>query len=126
MNLCDIKNIKQIMSVFGIKFHKEFGQNFLTNKMVVEDIADYCCEGKSNTILEIGPGIGTLTVELAERYEKVIALEIDKGLIPVLSYTLDTYNNVEVINEDVMKTDLDALLAPYFKLFYFRRKYRSW
>ena len=115
MNLCDIKNIKQIMSVFGIKFHKEFGQNFLTNKMVVEDIADYCCEGKSNTILEIGPGIGTLTVELAERYEKVIALEIDKGLIPVLSYTLDTYNNVEVINEDVMKTDLDALLAPYFE-----------
>jgi len=69
MNLCDIKNIKQIMSVFGIKFHKEFGQNFLTNKMVVEDIAEYCCDGKSNTILEIGPGIGTLTVELAERYE---------------------------------------------------------
>ena len=66
MNLCDIKNIKQIMSIFGIKFHKEFGQNFLTNKMVVEDIADYCCEGKSNTILEIGPGIGTLTTELAE------------------------------------------------------------
>ena len=114
MNLCDIKNIKQIMSVFGIKFHKEFGQNFLTNKMVVEDIAEYCCDGKSNTILEIGPGIGTLTVELAQRYEKVIALEIDKGLIPVLSYTLDEYNNVQVINEDVMKTDLEALLAPYF------------
>lgn len=114
MNLCDIKNIKQIMSVFGIKFHKEFGQNFLTNKMVVEDIAEYCCEGKSNTILEIGPGIGTLTVELAERYENVISLEIDKGLIPVLSYTLDGYNNVKVVNEDVMKTDLDALLAPYF------------
>ena len=102
------------MSVFGIKFHKEFGQNFLTNKMVVEDIAEFCCEGKSNTILEIGPGIGTLTVELAERYENVISLEIDKGLIPVLSYTLDGYNNVKVINEDVMKTDLDTLLAPYF------------
>lgn len=115
MNLCDIKNIKQIMSVFGIKFHKEFGQNFLTNKMVVEDIAEYCCEGQSNTILEIGPGIGTLTTELAERYEKVIALEIDKGLIPVLSYTLDSYNNVKVINEDVMKTDLEALLAPHFE-----------
>ena len=115
MNLCDIKNIKQIMSVFGIKFHKEFGQNFLTNKMVVEDIAEYCCDGKSNTILEIGPGIGTLTVELAERYENVISLEIDKGLIPVLSYTLDEYNNVKVINEDVMKTDLETLLAPYFE-----------
>lgn len=115
MNLCDIKNIKQIMSVFGIKFHKEFGQNFLTNKMVVEDIAEYCCDGKSKTILEIGPGIGTLTVELAERYENVISLEIDKGLIPVLSYTLDEYNNVKVVNEDVMKTDLEALLAPYFE-----------
>ena len=115
MNLCDIKNIKQIMSVFGIKFHKEFGQNFLTNKMVVEDIADYCCDGKSETILEIGPGIGTLTTELAERYKNVIALEIDKGLIPVLSYTLDSYSNVKVINEDVMKTDLEALLTPYFE-----------
>ena len=115
MNLCDVKNIKQIMSVFGIKFHKEFGQNFLTSKMVVEDIAEYCCEGKSNTILEIGPGIGTLTVELAERYENVISLEIDKGLIPVLSYTLDGYNNVTVVNEDVMKTDLEALLTPYFE-----------
>jgi 16S rRNA (adenine1518-N6/adenine1519-N6)-dimethyltransferase len=114
MNLCDIKNIKQIMSVFGIKFHKEFGQNFLTNKMVVEDIADYCCEGLSNTILEIGPGIGTLTAELAARYDNVIALEIDKGLIPVLSYTLDSFDNVKVINEDVMKTDIEALLAPYF------------
>jgi len=83
--------------------------------MVVEDIAEYCCDGKSNTILEIGPGIGTLTVELAERYENVISLEIDKGLIPVLSYTLDEYNNVKVVNEDVMKTDLEALLAPYFE-----------
>ena len=115
MNLCDIKNIKQIMSVFGIKFHKEFGQNFLTNKMVVEDIAEYCCDGRSETILEIGPGIGTLTTELAERYKNVIALEIDKGLIPVLSYTLDSYSNVKVINEDVMKTDLEALLTPYFE-----------
>ena len=115
MNLCDIKNIKQIMSVFGIKFHKEFGQNFLTNKMVVEDIVEYCCDRKSKTILEIGPGIGTLTVELAERYENVISLEIDKGLIPVLSYTLDEYTNVKVVNEDVMKTDLEALLAPYFE-----------
>ena len=115
MNLCDVKNIKQIMSVFGIKFHKEFGQNFLTNKMVVEDIAEYCCEGRSRTILEIGPGIGTLTNELARRYEKVIALEIDRGLIPVLSYTLDEYDNVSVINEDVMKTDIKELLAPYFE-----------
>ena len=115
MNLCNISTIKQIMSVYGIKFHKEFGQNFLTNKMVVEDIADQCCEGRSKTILEIGPGIGTLTTELCERYENVIALEIDRGLIPVLGYTLDAYDNVTVINEDVMKADLAAILAPYFE-----------
>ena len=115
MNLCDLKTIKQIMSVYGIKFHKEFGQNFLTDQMVVEDIAEYCCNGESKTILEIGPGIGTLTAALAERYERVISLEIDKGLIPVLSYTLDGYKNVTVINEDVMKADLEAILSPYFE-----------
>lgn len=115
MNLCDIKTIKQIMSVYGIKFHKEFGQNFLTDRGVVEDIADYCCNGESKTILEIGPGIGTLTAALAERYERVISLEIDRGLIPVLSYTLDGYKNVTVINEDMMKADLESILAPYFE-----------
>ena len=114
MNLCDIKTIKQIMAMFSIHFRKEFGQNFLTNNMVVEDIADNCCDDRSSTILEIGPGIGSLTRELAERYENVVALEIDHGLIPVLKYTLGEYRNVTVINEDVMKTDLAALLAPYF------------
>ncbi len=103
------------MGAFGLKFRKEFGQNFLTNVSVVEDIADLCCDSSDSTILEIGPGIGVLTKELAERYSKVIALEIDKSLIPVLSYTLGEYKNVEVINEDVMKTDLEALLAPYFE-----------
>ncbi len=115
MNLCDISTIKQIMSVYGLKFHKEFGQNFLTNRMVVEDIADECCEGRSKTILEIGPGIGVLTAELARRYENVIALEIDRGLIPVLDYTLDEFSNVTVINEDVMKADIAAILEPYFE-----------
>ena len=114
MNLCDIKTIRQIMAMFSINFRKEFGQNFLTNNMVVEDIADNCCLDPNTTILEIGPGIGSLTRELCERYRRVVALEIDHGLIPVLKYTLGEYNNVTVINEDVMKADLDALLAPYF------------
>jgi 16S rRNA (adenine1518-N6/adenine1519-N6)-dimethyltransferase len=102
------------MAMFGLTFRKEFGQNFLTNSMVVEDIADGCCDDAHSTILEIGPGMGSLTRELAERYEQVVALEIDRGLIPVLQYTLGEFDNVRVINEDVMKTDLDALLAPYF------------
>ena len=115
MNLCDIKQIKQIMSVFGIRFHKEYGQNFLTNNMVVEDIADNCCGDTDSTILEIGPGIGSLTNELAKRYREVVALEIDSSLIPVLAYTLGEHKNVKVINQDVMKTDLDELLGEAFK-----------
>ncbi|MBE6538478.1 MAG: 16S rRNA (adenine(1518)-N(6)/adenine(1519)-N(6))-dimethyltransferase RsmA [Ruminococcaceae bacterium] len=115
MNLCDLGTIKNIMQAFGINFRKELGQNFLTNGMVVSDIADSCSDDAHSTVLEVGPGIGVLTKELAERYEKVISLEIDKNLLPVLAYTLGDYKNVEIINEDVMKTDLEALLAPYFE-----------
>lgn len=114
MNLCDVKTIKHIMSVFDIKFRKEFGQNFLINRSVVEDIADNCADSVDTSILEIGPGIGPLTTELALRYKQVVALEIDHGLIPVLKYTLGEFNNVNVYNEDVMKANLDELLKPYF------------
>ncbi len=114
MNLCDIKTVKQIMAMFRLTFHKEFGQNFLTDRTVVEDIADECCDAPDSTILEIGPGIGTLTRELALRHKRVVCLEIDRGLIPVLGYTLEEFDNVRVINEDVMQTDLHALLAPDF------------
>ena len=115
MNLYDIKTIKQIMSIYGLTFRKEFGQNFLTDKFVVEDIAEFCCEGRSKNILEIGPGIGTLTYELAARYEKVLAVELDKGLIPVLAFTLGEYNNVKIINDDIMKCDIAEITAPYLK-----------
>jgi len=114
MNLCDIKTVKQIMAMFHLTFRKEFGQNFLTDRMVVEDIADACCMDENSTVLEIGPGIGTLTYELALRRRQVVSLEIDRGLIPVLDFTLGEFDNVRVINEDVMQTDLEALLAPYF------------
>ena len=114
MNLCDIKTVKQVMGMFHLTFRKEFGQNFLTDRSVVEDIADACCDDENSTILEIGPGMGTLTYELALRHKAVVALEIDRGLIPVLDYTLGEFDNVTVYNEDVMQTDLDALLAPAF------------
>ena len=116
MNLCDIKNIKQIMAMFSLNFRKEFGQNFLTDVSVVEDIADLCCDYTAKTVLEIGPGIGSLTQELAKRYENVIAFEIDRGLIPVLKYTLGSYPKVKVINEDIMEADLETALAPYFEM----------
>lgn len=115
MNLCDQKTIKHIMDVFGLKFRKEFGQNFLINRSVVEDIADNCADSTNSSILEIGPGIGPLTTELALRFDRVVALEIDNGLIPVLKYTLGEFSNVTVINEDVMKADLGEILAPYFE-----------
>ncbi|MBE6595915.1 MAG: 16S rRNA (adenine(1518)-N(6)/adenine(1519)-N(6))-dimethyltransferase RsmA [Ruminococcaceae bacterium] len=115
MNLCDSRTVKNIMEAFGLHFRKEFGQNFLTNRMVVEDIADSCTDSTDETILEIGPGIGTLTRELCARYRDVVALEIDKSLIPALGYTLGEFHNVTVINEDVMKADLAAILAPYFE-----------
>ena len=114
MNLCDIKTVKNIMEAFGLRFRKEFGQNFLTNHMIVSDIADCASDSVADSILEIGPGLGTLTRELCERYSKVLALEIDKGLIPALGYTLNDFHNVQVVNEDVMKADLNELLAPYF------------
>ena len=114
MNLCDIKTVKQVMGMFHLTFRKEFGQNFLTDRSVVEDIADACCDDENSTILEIGPGMGTLTYELALRHKSVVALEIDRGLIPVLDYTLGEFDNVTVHNEDVMQADLEALLAPAF------------
>ena len=114
MNLCDIKTVKQVMGMFHLTFRKEFGQNFLTDRSVVEDIADACCQDANSTILEIGPGMGTLTYELALRHKSVVALEIDRGLIPVLDYTLGEFDNVTVHNEDVMQADLEALLASAF------------
>ena len=114
MNLCDIRNIKQLMAMFSLNFRKEFGQNFLTDNMVVEDIADSCCDDAESTVLEIGPGVGSLTKELALRYKNVIAVEIDNGLIPLLRYTLDEHKNVRVVNSDIMKTDLHELLSDSF------------
>lgn len=113
MDLCNINVIKSVMADAGITFHKEFGQNFLTNRIIPEDIADNCADTSERMILEIGPGIGCLTQELAMRYKKVVAVEIDRGLIPVLNKTLAEYDNITVINEDIMKVDLAALVDEY-------------
>ena len=114
MNLWDPKTIRQIMAMFGLGFRKEFGQNFLTDPMVIEDIADACSLTEDCSVLEIGPGIGVLTQALAQRYQTVKALEIDKSLIPVLKYTLGDYDNVTVYNEDVMQANLEEILAEDF------------
>ena len=113
MDLCNLSVIREIMSDAGITFRKEFGQNFLINRIIPENIADNCTDQSESMILEIGPGIGCLTQELAIRYKKVVAVEIDKGLIPVLSRTMAEYDNVTVINDDIMKVDIEALVAEY-------------
>ena len=113
MDLCNLSVIKELMSDAGITFRKDYGQNFLINRFIPEEIAERCTDDEHSMILEIGPGIGCLTQELAERYDKVVAVEIDRGLIPVLSKTLADYNNVTVINEDIMKIDIANLVEQY-------------
>lgn len=111
MNLCDIRTVREILGAFGTGTKKSFGQNFLINAQIPERIAENCCDDRDSVIIEIGPGIGCLTAELARRYKKVIAFEIDETLIPILKYTLGEFNNVEVINQDIMEVDLAAVIA---------------
>ena len=113
MDLCNLNVIRGLMDDAGISFRKEFGQNFLTNRIIPEDIADNCADEGDSLILEIGPGIGCLTQELAMRYSRVVAVEIDKGLIPILGKTLAEFDNVTVINDDIMKVDLAELIERY-------------
>ena len=113
MDLCNLSVIRELMAEAGISFRKEFGQNFLINRIIPEDIADNCSDTEECMVLEIGPGIGCLTKELALRYKRVVALEIDRGLIPVLGKTLSDYDNVTVINTDVMEADLNAIVNTY-------------
>lgn len=101
------------MADAGITFRKEYGQNFLTNRIIPEEIAESCAADSESLIIEIGPGVGCLTAELASRYKKVVAVEIDKGLIPVLQRSLAEYDNITVINSDIMKIDLRALVEEY-------------
>ena len=99
----------EIVSRHNFMFRKKFGQNFLVDISMLEKIVDSAEVTKDDIVLEIGPGIGTMTQALAERAGKVIAVEIDTALIPILKETLQDYDNVTVINEDILKLDIDAL-----------------
>lgn len=119
MNLCNLNEIRVLMEKHGIAPRKSFGQNFLVNAAIPEEIADTSAYAQSVLrdaqtenvrVLEIGPGIGALTRELALRYPSVTAVEIDDGLIPVLAETLAEFENVRVIHADFMKTDARALI----------------
>lgn len=110
MKLYSPKEISNIKDKFGFKLSKSLGQNFLTDKNIIDKIVDATEADENTLVIEIGPGIGVLTGELAQRAGKVIAIEIDRNLLPILSYTLGEFDNVEVINIDVLKADLNRII----------------
>lgn len=114
MELTDIGVIKDLFSRHGFSFSKSLGQNFLINPSVCPKIAELGGCGKDVCAIEIGTGVGVLTKELAKRCDKVVAVELDERLKPLLEETLAEFDNVEVIFADVMKTDLRAIIEEKF------------
>ena len=104
------KNTIEVLQKYQFNFQKRFGQNFLIDSYVLEKIIREAGIKKDDMVLEIGPGIGTMTQYLAEAAREVVAIEIDKNLIPILEDTLSEYENVTIINEDVLKVDLKQLV----------------
>ena len=113
-DLSNINTIKEILSAHGFTFSKSLGQNFLINPTVCPRMAEACGADENTGVIEIGAGIGVLTAELAKRAKKVVSLELDTRLIPVLAGTLEDFDNVEVLNADVLKTDLHELISSRF------------
>jgi len=114
MNLSDLSTIKSVLSRHGFSFAKSLGQNFLINPDVCPRMAEESGAGAGTGVLEVGPGIGVLTAELAKRAEKVVSVELDRRLLPVLRETLADFSNVKVVNGDVMKLDLKQLISEEF------------
>lgn len=117
MDLCDLREIQALLKRHGFRFSKSMGQNFLIRPQVPQDIADASGASPTSAVLEIGPGIGPLTVQLARRAGKVVAVELDNSLLPVLAETLTGFANVEIVPGDVMKLDLETLIFDKFNDF---------
>lgn len=101
---------KEIIQKYQFTFQKKFGQNFLIDGNILGKIVEAAQITETDCVLEIGPGIGTMTQYLAERAKSVVVVEIDKNLIPILQETLSVYQNVKIINEDILKTDIDRIV----------------
>ena len=114
MELTNINEIKELLSRHGFRFSKSMGQNFLTAAWVPRDIADSAELDEGTGVLEVGPGIGCLTKQLSLRAGKVLSVELDNALRPILAETLSECENVEVIFGDVLKQDLPALVKEHF------------
>ncbi len=114
-NLTDLSVIRALCKEFQIRPSKGFGQNFLVNPSVCPKLCELAGVDEHSNILEIGPGIGTLTDELARRGKKVVAVELDKRLIPVLNKTLAHHNTVQIVQGDILKLNIAALLQEHFQ-----------
>ena len=112
--LSDISVIKDVLSRHGFSFSKALGQNFLVNPTVCPKMAEECGADENTGVIEIGAGIGVLTKELAKRARKVVSVELDTRLLPVLDETLAEFDNVEIVNADIMKLDLKKLIEEKF------------
>lgn len=104
---------KQIIKKYEFKFKKNFGQNFLVDERVLDKIVNAADIGENDLVIEVGPGIGTLTQAMAKRAGKVVSVEIDKTLVPILGELLEDYDNIEIINEDILRLDLNALIERH-------------
>jgi len=113
MELSDQNSIRRLLEAGDFTFKKSLGQNFLVDPTVCPAMAEAACDGQTG-VIEIGPGAGVLTLELAKRAKRVVSIELDERLRPVLAKTLAGYNNVEFVFSDVMKVDLHALIAEKF------------
>lgn len=114
-NLCDFNTINKILTKHGFTFSKALGQNFLIDSTVCPSMAEMLNADEKTGVLEIGPGIGVLTQELCRVAGRVVAIELDKRLYPVLEETLADYSNFELVEGDVMKLDLAELISEKFK-----------
>ncbi len=114
-NLSDISVIRQVLEKHGFNFSKALGQNFLINPSVCPRMAENCLADENTGVIEIGAGIGVLTAELAKIAKKVVCVELDTRLLPILDETLSDFDNIEIVNADVMKTDLRALIEEKFQ-----------
>ena len=115
MDLCDISQIKALLARHGFRFSKSMGQNFLIEDWVPQDIAAASGAGPGAGVLEVGPGIGPLTVQLARQADKVVSVELDRSLLPILAETLRDCPNAEVVSGDILKTDIPALIGEKFQ-----------
>ena len=115
MNLCDQETIRALLGRHGFHFSKSMGQNFLIDPEIPYNIAAASQANETCGVLEIGPGIGPLTSELAKRAGKVVSIELDQSLLPVLAETMAPYPNVEIVPGDAMKLDLNALIEEKFQ-----------